>query len=50
MPRPGRIEVELLPQIAAPTAGDEASVASVRRQARAAILARLGEPDLAPEA
>jgi 1-acyl-sn-glycerol-3-phosphate acyltransferase len=49
LPLPGRIEVELLPQIAAPDASEDMPVDVVRRAARSAILARLGEPDLAPE-
>jgi 1-acyl-sn-glycerol-3-phosphate acyltransferase len=46
LPRPGRIEVEILPAIhAQPQAGEAASVA-LRDGARQAILLALGEPDL----
>lgn len=46
LPRPGRIEVEILPAIhAEPAAGEAASVA-LRDNARQAILTALGEPDL----
>lgn len=48
MPRPWPIEVELLGTIAAPQSTAESSVSAVRQAAREAILARLGEPDLAP--
>jgi 1-acyl-sn-glycerol-3-phosphate acyltransferase len=47
LPRPGRIEVEILPTIAVPSGLDSAAVASMTRdQARARILAALDEPDL----
>ena len=49
MPRPGRIDVELLSQIAAPASTGDSSVSTVRDAARNAILERLGEPDLAAE-
>lgn len=46
--RPGRIEIEVLPPLAE-TRSDEADrVSRLMREARAAILARLGEPDLDP--
>src|SRR6185312_9614060 len=46
LPRPGRIEIDILPAVeAAPDAG-EASSAALRDGARAAILLALGEPDL----
>jgi 1-acyl-sn-glycerol-3-phosphate acyltransferase len=48
-PRPGHIVVELLPPIiplTAQGAGVSASAAGLREQARAALLATLGEPDL----
>ena len=47
LPRPGKIEVEILPTIIVPASLDSASVASMTRdQARARILAALDEPDL----
>lgn len=46
LPRPGRIEVEILPPIHARPHGDEASSAALRDGARQAILLALGEPDL----
>ena len=46
LPRPGRIEVEILPPIHARPQGDEASSAALRDGARQAILLALGEPDL----
>src|SRR4051812_2374558 len=47
LPRPGRIEVEILPTIAVPADLDSAVIASMTRdQARARILAALDEPDL----
>lgn len=49
LPRPGRIEVELAPALPAPQAGDSASINAALRAARQAILARIPEPDLAPE-
>ena len=45
LPRPGRIVVELLEPLAAE--GEDAAP-ELRDRARAAILARVGEPDLAP--
>ena len=45
---PGTIEVELLPALPVPATGDESAVSNLRHAARSAILARLGEPDLAP--
>jgi 1-acyl-sn-glycerol-3-phosphate acyltransferase len=49
MPRPGRIEVEILGPLE--TMGDDSQhgVERVREQARGAILSRLGEPDLSPQ-
>jgi 1-acyl-sn-glycerol-3-phosphate acyltransferase len=47
LPQPGRIEVELAPALPAPTSGNDASIAATLRAARAAILARIPEPDLA---
>ena len=50
LPRPGRIEVEVLPTIVVPAGLDSAAVASITRdQARARILAALDEPDLEVE-
>ena len=45
---PGIIEVELLAALPVPQGDDDAAVSTLRQQARSAILARLGEPDLAP--
>lgn len=47
-PWPGRIEVELLPALADELALGANGAAKLRDAARAAILARLDEPDLAP--
>jgi 1-acyl-sn-glycerol-3-phosphate acyltransferase len=47
-PRPGVVEIELLPGIVAQQT-DAAAAVELRRRARAAMLERLGEPDLAPE-
>jgi 1-acyl-sn-glycerol-3-phosphate acyltransferase len=46
VPRPGRIEVEVLP----PIGGRGETPEQLRDEARASILARVGEPDLAPRA
>jgi 1-acyl-sn-glycerol-3-phosphate acyltransferase len=46
LPRPGRIEVEILPPIHAQPQGEEASSGALRDRARHAILLALGEPDL----
>ena len=46
LPRPGRIEVRLLPLVPQPEDRSAAAVSSVRDQARQRILAALGEPDL----
>ena len=46
LPRPGRIEVRLLPVVPQPTERSAAAVNAVRDQARVRILAALGEPDL----
>lgn len=46
LPRHGRIEIEILPAIAA-SAHDPTALHAVRDQARARILSVLGEPDLA---
>ncbi|HKE93915.1 MAG TPA: lysophospholipid acyltransferase family protein [Povalibacter sp.] len=48
LPRPGRIEIEVLPPIAVPAGVDSSTIATMTRdQARARILAAVGEPDLA---
>jgi 1-acyl-sn-glycerol-3-phosphate acyltransferase len=47
-PHPGVIEVEVLPAITPTAATPEAAVLELKARARALILARLGEPDLAP--
>ena len=46
LPRPGRIEVDILPPVSAETDAGEASAAALRDRAREAILLALGEPDL----
>lgn len=47
LPRPGRIEVEILPTIATPAEVDSSAVATITRdRARERILAALDEPDL----
>ena len=46
LPRPGRIEVEILPAIHAEPEAGEAASAALRDSARQAILVTLGEPDL----
>jgi 1-acyl-sn-glycerol-3-phosphate acyltransferase len=46
LPRPGPLEMELLPPLRAAPAGGEHAVPELRDRARAAILAALGEPDL----
>jgi 1-acyl-sn-glycerol-3-phosphate acyltransferase len=46
LPRPGRIEVEILPAINVRPETGEAASAALRDGARQAILAALGEPDL----
>jgi hypothetical protein len=45
--RPGRIRVEILEPVAVPASGH--ATEELRRVARAAILSRLEEPDLAPQ-
>ncbi len=45
-PRPGRIEVDILPAIQAQPQAAETSAAALRDHARQAILLALGEPDL----
>ena len=46
LPRPARIEVQILPPIAPPQGAPAHCAALLREQARAAILSVLGEPDL----
>ena len=46
LPRPGRIEIDILPPIHAGAQAGEAPVAELRDRARQAILLALGEPDL----
>jgi len=46
--RPGRVRVEILEPLA-PSADESLSVQETRRETRRRILARLDEPDLAPE-
>ena len=46
LPRPGRIEVEILPAIDVQPEAGEAASAALRDRARQAILVALGEPDL----
>jgi 1-acyl-sn-glycerol-3-phosphate acyltransferase len=46
--RPGHIGVEILEPLAAPAASRHA-VEDLRRDSRRSMLARLDEPDLAPE-
>jgi 1-acyl-sn-glycerol-3-phosphate acyltransferase len=50
MPRPGRIDIQVLPAIPAHTAGGAEAVAATRDLARARIVAALGEPDLCAQA
>lgn len=49
MPRPGKISVEVAPQLAPPASSASADLGAARRAARQAILARIDEPDLAPQ-
>lgn len=46
LPRPGRIEIDILPPIHAQPPAAEASSAALRDRARQEILLALGEPDL----
>jgi 1-acyl-sn-glycerol-3-phosphate acyltransferase len=48
LPRPGRIEVELAPALPPPASSDTADIEASVQAARAAILARIPEPDLHP--
>jgi 1-acyl-sn-glycerol-3-phosphate acyltransferase len=47
LPMLGRIEIEILPMVPAAATADPASIALLRDQSRARILAALDEPDLA---
>jgi 1-acyl-sn-glycerol-3-phosphate acyltransferase len=49
MPRPGRISVELAPPLAPPASTAAEDLGGTRRAARQSILARIDEPDLAPQ-
>ena len=49
MPRPWPIAVELLEPLPAPVSTEDTATAATRARARAAILSRTLEPDLAPE-
>jgi 1-acyl-sn-glycerol-3-phosphate acyltransferase len=49
LPRPGRVEIELAPLLPAPASTAAADVAATMSAARQAILARIAEPDLAPD-
>ncbi len=46
LPRPGRIEIQILPAVAAQAAQPDEAAKELRDRARAAILQELGEPDL----
>ena len=46
LPRPGRIEIDILPAVHTEPEAGEASSTALRDRARAAILLALGEPDL----
>jgi len=47
LPRPSRIELQILPPVETPPDAPEAAALDLRDRARAAILRELGEPDLA---
>jgi hypothetical protein len=49
LPRPGRVEIELAPLLPAPASTAATDVAATMSAARQAILARIAEPDLAPD-
>lgn len=49
LPRPARIEIELTPLLSPPASTAAADVATTMTAARQAILARIAEPDLAPD-
>jgi len=46
LPRPGPIEMRILPALGAPAGPPDQAAVQLRERARAAILAALGEPDL----
>ena len=46
LPRPGRLEVEILGPVVAPLPNEQDAVARMKMEARARILERVGEPDL----
>ena len=48
-PRPGVIEIEVLPAITAQATSADHATVELRRRARAVMLERLGEPDLNPD-
>jgi 1-acyl-sn-glycerol-3-phosphate acyltransferase len=49
LPRPARIEIELTPLLPPPVSTKAADIAACVTAARKAILARIAEPDLAPD-
>ena len=49
LPRFGRIDIDILPALPAPSSGEPSAVHAVRDQARARILSALDEPDLADD-
>lgn len=49
IPRPGRIRVELAPMLPPPASTTATDLGATRHAARQAILARIDEPDLAPD-
>jgi 1-acyl-sn-glycerol-3-phosphate acyltransferase len=49
LPRPGRIHIELAPPLPPPASTGKDDMARTLRGTRQAILARIDEPDLAPE-
>ncbi|MEO6185178.1 MAG: lysophospholipid acyltransferase family protein [Steroidobacteraceae bacterium] len=49
LPRPGRIEIEVAPWLPPPASTSEPDVTVTRQAARQSILARIPEPDLAPD-
>jgi 1-acyl-sn-glycerol-3-phosphate acyltransferase len=49
LPRPARIEIELTPLLPAPASTKAEDIAICMKAARKAILARIAEPDLAPD-
>jgi 1-acyl-sn-glycerol-3-phosphate acyltransferase len=49
LPRPGCVEIELAPALPPPASTSAPDVSATRQAARHAILARIPEPDLAPD-